>query len=650
MPLVYLVLLLFSPYAWTERGKEVLNDDKTLWPSPDRLPDAKPTLDFLEHPPAARKSLSEDGISAGLPQRKATHSGPVVIFCLAGGGSRAALYAAGLLNRMWWQTAPLDEDWQEILDLLPEADRARLDPLDANAAAPSQPLYPGRLLLQYADVISSVSGGSLASAYFIESLHRDIQTSQSETADAAAARYAALERFFAPDHLTSETARPPLRWYNEPVAPQSLRPFFADPTLAYCPDCIEKNERLQKLFEANPFINAMQQDHLAAVMSGLFRFREVGRGPGIERYWQQMYRWLRSSDSDTKEKNKAVRVSDFFAQERSGHLPVMILNATLTRTGTRLAITNLDAAEFQETYKFGPIVDGRDLGEGDIFSTQALRDSLRPENLFAPPRSQTLSDAAQRRFDPLPAQINTLNELDARWDIPLATAVHASANFPFGFPLMRFVRRTSDPHITHPKTAEIKFQGGRDLLEVADGGLIDNTGLDSALALIRANRDYLKTRGVLIFQIDSGELPRNPGKTAFDMLHHVTEARNAMWRVNINLQTGLQSEYLEELQKLGGGPITPIMGNTPGTQQYVLGFENETFAFYKVRLGETASQHVMTSWHLDAPQRALLYDEICAPQQGEAILRAAHWLARRTNSVSSAVVNAAVSPVTGNVI
>ena len=122
-----------------------------------------------------------------------------------------------------------------------------------------------------------------------------------------------------------------------------------------------------------------------------------------------------------------------------------------------------------------------------------------------------------------------------------------------------------------------------------------------------------------------------------------------MWRVNINLQSGLQSEYLEELQKLGGGAITPMMGNTEDTKQYVLGFENDTFAFYKVRLGETASQHVMTSWHLDAPQRALLYDEICAPQQGEAILRAAQWLARRSGA-ASAVVNAMPDPVPENTI
>ena len=497
-PLVYLVLLLFAPYAWTERGKGILNDDRTDWPAPDRLPEPNPTLDFLEHPPAPRKSLSEDESPGNLPQRKSTHDGPVVIFCLAGGGSRAALYAAGILSRMWWQTALFDESWKRDTAMLPAADRLRLNVSTAPNASQGTLLYPGRLLLQYADVISSVSGGSLAAGYFLESLLRDIRDVQNNTTDARAGRYAALDRFFAPTWLTSETTHPPIRWYDAPVLPDSLRDFFRDPTLAYRSDAIERDEQKQKAFEANPFINAMQQDHLAAIMCGFFRFRERGRGPGLERYWEQMYRWFRPPADNDKSPIVSVRIRDFFDLERSAHLPALILNATLARTGTRLAITNLDAAEFQETYKFGPIVDGRDLGEGDIFSTAALRRSMRPDVLFGN-RSEAISEAAQRRFDPLPAQINTLNELDSRWNISLARAVHASANFPFGFPLMRFVRRTTDATINNPNASEIKFQGGRDILEIADGGL---------------NRQYRSGLGPRADSRQPG-LPENAGRPDF---------------------------------------------------------------------------------------------------------------------------------------
>lgn len=292
----------------------------------------------------------------------------------------------------------------------------------------------------------------------------------------------------------------------------------------------------------------------------------------------------------------------------------MILNSTLSRTGTRLAITNLDTSQFEASYKYGPPVSRSDLGEGDVLQSCA---SAARSAASAPKEAVR---RAEERYDPLPAQINTLNELDPYWNIPLTTATRASANFPGGFALMRFVRRLQD-------SSEVCYNGGPDILEISDGGLIDNTGLDSVIALLRAHRDEIRQRGVLILQIDSGELPRNPGPALLDpLLHHLTEVKNALWRANLNTQAALESLYLDTLCQLFQEGQKDLQAVSAREKGYILGYETPRFAFYKVRAGETGDEHVMTSWHLDAPQRRLLYTEVEAPQQGEAILHAAEWL------------------------
>lgn len=647
VPVGVLIVTLFSPWPWTEGGKDILNACKG---SP--LPPVLPTLDFIEEPPTPPKSGATDAEFTHKAHYLPGHEGPLVLFCISGGGSRAALFTAGILSRMWWQNAEgyalRQEGFGPLRPWLMEEASAPGEETENTHSGGSEgvgtssaPFFPGRLLLQRLDGVSSVSGGSLAASYLIASLHRSMhdpamRCSAIDPACALQQRHAALRAFFDPaQEETPEASRPPILWYNKRCKPASLRYFFHSLNASTAPlPCSPPRDRRetpqefrarevrQKQVETNPYINAMQQDHLAACLSGLF-LPWIGRGPGIEQFWQERYQWYRPS-AGSPFSRQPLCLADFYAMERTGHLPALILNGTLTRTGTRLAITNLAASEFQELYKYGPQVDGRDLGEGD-----AVAMGVGKGRRHACPAAQ-----AKRRYDPLPAQINTLNELDARWRIPLATATRASANFPVGFPLMRFVRRRSED--TDPDTSVIHYKGGPDVLEISDGGLIDNTGVDSVMALLRANRDAIKRRGVLIFQIDSGELPRNPAADSFHfLLHHLAEAKNALWRANLNLQSTLHSLCLDELAEMMEDTIYPVKGSLPDTKDYTLGFAGKRFAFFQVRAGELAKEHVMTSWHLDAIQRARLYDETRRPQLGEAILKAAEWLAIQEADVQS---------------
>jgi hypothetical protein len=587
LPVLLVILVLFSRWTWTEGGKGLFNQHVNP-KSTVRLP----TMKLLDVEPAPPKSQAVGLTKTDAEPRRPGPLEPVVILCASGGGSRAALFTAGILSRMWWQ--PVGDC------LLHPQTLPNLSPEDAALIRDSEGRQcPGRLLLQHADVISSVSGGSLASAYLMDALYRHMRDNpcgaDGRPLGPYTARQSALQAFF---EATDDSAlRPPITWYGKPAEPTVLRDWWTAPPIDSDPLSVEF-ERIIKQIEQNPFINAMRQDHLAAAITG-FLLPWMGRGPALEAFWEGSFQWCRGP-------GESRLLSDYYEAERDGRLPALVLNSTLARTATRIAITNLDPTQFQGLYKFGPRVDARSLGE---------------ESLICPDgKMGSASDRAERRYDPLPAQINTLNDLDPFWAIPLKTAVRASANFPVGFPLLRFLRRTE-------AGCPMEYQGRPDVLELSDGGVIDNTGVDAAMALIRANREAIKERGVLIFQINSGELPCNPGPTGLDfLLHNVMEVKNALWRANINLQSTLASLYLDELRELAGDSVKAVKGRLPSTKDQILGFAGPKFAFFSVRAGELIGDHVMTSWHLNYLQRVGIYNLMREPQHGEAILRAAEWL------------------------
>ncbi len=701
-PVVLVVYFLFSYCPWFEAGESPLNHPVQTQPVA--------AYTFLPRPSQSRaKSQSKLNSGSARPHSKPARlpdhdKGPLVIVCISGGGSRAALFTAGIFNRMWWQpvvhdsitaTSQSESDPPDRLyaglpefaalhdapPALPGAPAADQRPAQTNkraaqtdgqtgqtdgrtnapagrkngpmaqtiglpAASPT--LYPGRLLLLRADVISSVSGGSLAACYLTDSLDRlmrlpapaatvppasansiprasgpvpsasagkGLPAAIPPTMQAANARRLALQRFFDPALMPSGlTPRPPIIWQGKPDAPTSLAEFFASPRNVnpFPPDNLERLER----FEANSYINAMKQDHLGAAVAGFFTLGG-GRGPGIEKFWETRFDW------------KDRRLASLYTGEQSGRLPALIINSTLTNSGTRLAITNLAPSEFFAGGKFGPDRDQSNLGEATRFN------QIKETQKDAKSEAKTL-DLSASRYDPLPAQINTLNELAPAWNIALAQAVHASSNFPFGFPLMRFERTGWYDRVsarTLPLRDVLTDPRQEDLLEMTDGGVIDNTGVDSVLALLRANAQQIRARGVLIVQIESSFLQSDAHTDPSQVLHYFTESNQAMWRAKFNADTAAYNMIRAELQDLMQEPnameqVKVAINNQP----YIVGYQGRRCAFFLLRAGERANENVMTSWRLDRKSRAVLYGEVCAPQQGEAILKAAQWLAQHENA------------------
>lgn len=102
---------------------------------------------------------------------------------------------------------------------------------------------------------------------------------------------------------------------------------------------------------------------------------------------------------------------------------------------------------------------------------------------------------------------HTLQEIAPETDVPLLSAVRASANFPLAFPLVpvRSARPlTGHEHLADPRTTR-----------VTDGGVFLNSGVQGLYPLLLHLRDELRRRGVLLVVLDASAaeaFTRYPGE------------------------------------------------------------------------------------------------------------------------------------------
>lgn len=99
-----------------------------------------------------------------------------------------------------------------------------------------------------------------------------------------------------------------------------------------------------------------------------------------------------------------------------------------------------------------------------------------------------------------------LEDFLPRFDPRLSSAVRASANFPFGFPLVRV--ETTRPLFFSPIPAD-REEGEVKTVHLTDGGALSNSGMWSLFNLLMhpENREQLKKRGVLLIVIEASRMP-----------------------------------------------------------------------------------------------------------------------------------------------
>lgn len=106
--------------------------------------------------------------------------------------------------------------------------------------------------------------------------------------------------------------------------------------------------------------------------------------------------------------------------------------------------------------------------------------------------------------------------LGSSFDPPLSSAVRASANFPFGFPLVEL--ETRRPLFLRPGWRKHCREEGEEVMckqktvRLTDGGALSNSGLWPLFQLLVNRADELRRRGVLLIVVDASKMA-TPGDT-----------------------------------------------------------------------------------------------------------------------------------------
>ncbi|MBM3994366.1 MAG: hypothetical protein FJ303_09475 [Planctomycetes bacterium] len=419
---------------------------------------------FLDAAPVGKIVQGADGPEAELQWLKDFEAriddippGPVVFVAASGGGSRAAMFAALVYDRM---THEIHADGTPVVHPTNRKDR-----------------FADRIAL-----ISSVSGGSLASTdywhRYPKRAHSDFPQTRllknslgTELIDrikmCAASFYSTMERDLSKIAKTDDDDDRLKAWAKVKEA---------------C-DKIEANS--WPVYSA--FADDMCTDFMAPLLRGpLVTGRE--RGYSVSTFWRDRFQWDRPIE---------------------GKRPLLLVNAAEVERGTRLVLGR-------------PVVPPRFFAEG-------MNDN----------------DPEQQKFFLEKQFPRSLADVDRRYELAAHEAARLSANFPWGFAVGRLTYRDSENR--------------RKDVRVLDGGIVDNTGLDTFVFLLRALRKMtlvtpsagqekrkalagkimasLERRGILLVAIDSGAKQSPPSwiEKRFSAVAEPAEALTNAGYVNAQL-------------------------------------------------------------------------------------------------------------------
>jgi hypothetical protein len=165
--------------------------------------------------------------------------------------------------------------------------------------------------------------------------------------------------------------------------------------------------------------------------------------------------------------------------------------------------------------------------------------------------------------------IYALDDLLEGFDPKLSQAVRASANFPFGFPLVRI--KTSQPLFFNPKDNDLEEKQ----VQLSDGGALSNSGMWPLYHLLvpdeREKLEELKRRGVLLLVVEASKMPVYP---------NLEQSLNSLWST-----IGDQGPVGQRLHRL----MFDALGREYGGRIAIIQWD----------IISKESYNVLTSWALD---------------------------------------------------
>ncbi|MFA6166922.1 MAG: hypothetical protein WC700_09915 [Gemmatimonadaceae bacterium] len=167
-----------------------------------------------------------------------------------------------------------------------------------------------------------------------------------------------------------------------------------------------------------------------------------------------------------------------------------------------------------------------------------------------------------------------VTDLGERIDPSLSEAVRASANFPFGFPLVEV--ETTRPLWYSPRTEELD-SGTTKVVRLTDGGALSNSGLWPLLPLLLNKKDAIKPRGVLLIIVDASRMPTVGA----------TDRQLGLLQTLFDKAPKSERSHFQMLEELG--------------QVY-----GDCFEIVQLAIDPLERNNIHTTWALDGHSRALL--------------------------------------------
>ncbi len=427
--------------------------------APESLPGAAPQLAAAAAGDGEKAAADAWYMAFGQRLRSIPEGEPVLLVAASGGGSRAAIFAGLAL---------------EALTRTPCGTRE------------------GDNWGRHVALISSVSGGSLATAQFaqrqggefpeprpelLNSIPSELRMRMDRAAQAAHVRY---KKLHASDGTAGDVQRRLQAW---------------EKTEDFCQRLVhgQSEARDPAWVVQSALMDDLCTDFMAPVLRGVWT-PTLSRGECLRAFWKQRFGWRQSNGQTGYVLGKTPPKFDWTRH------PLVAFNACEVLQGTRCVIG-----------------------------------------------FPTLPDELVRSVGNVDREPHSLAHWDAARAVELGQAVGMSANFPFGF-----------------NPIEIPTQGPGDRPLILDGGMSDNTGLDTLYLILqnlqRLSQDKgrqpvgeiwhaLRARHVVILEIDSGAKPKRAG-TFTRLLSTVAAPLHAFGQVGYVRSQDVKSRYLQEMQRM----------------------------------------------------------------------------------------------------
>ncbi|MEM6780069.1 MAG: patatin-like phospholipase family protein [Planctomycetota bacterium] len=444
--------------------------------------------------------------------------GPVVLVSASGGGSRAAIFTAMVLEYLDQKPMRLPE----IIELASEPNRSK----------------DGSTWGEHILWISSVSGGTLASGRYIDlqplglARHQYDAMGQNQSIDGSEwiSRAKTYTQSLIPRFPRDKPGLDKIQSLAGALdgvlrdLDSGLIQLSGDTSGDESDSARELIERMLR----SRFVDEMGMDYMAPIYRGFLQPLET-RGEGLYGFWNDQFNWRNWSRGRFSDRWDAIKQ------------PLWFVNVTDIDHGRRV-----------------------------IIGCPELPRELLPANGILPVAANPTVDTEQaaRTRVHQPYTFSAMDP-DQTIDLSVCRLARLSSNFPFGF--RPAVVQLADPSpLSQRPTSNIGGTPRR--IHLLDGGIVDNTGIDSVHALILSLHRHasqfahpqainllgrLRRRGVIFVEIDSGARPDlgasgNGGfawlsqpiaalsKASYTTALHSSESRLAELKRHLSLHPGVR--------------------------------------------------------------------------------------------------------------